>query len=125
MLIRRRKKQIVHLREIKLDHRIIWTSTRRPVFRVSDHTRLKPIYRTQLQRLARMLEFGVQQVYQLYFPIRLRGCVGWSEPLTFACSYVRFSLNTVHKYDNVYYEINQAGVIIVFQCFHTLPRSVN
>ena len=40
MLIRRRKKQMVNLR----DHRIIWTSTRRPVFGASDHARLKPTY---------------------------------------------------------------------------------
>ena len=40
MLISRRKKQIVNLR----GHRIIWTSTRRPVFGVSDHARLKPTY---------------------------------------------------------------------------------
>ena len=45
---------------------------------------------TQLQRLARMLKFCVEQVYQLYFNtwerttkplIRLCGCVGWSAPL--------------------------------------------
>ena len=47
----------------------------------------------------------------------------------FACSYVRFSLDTVHMYDNVLngpsdYEINQAGVIITFQCFHTLARDL-
>ena len=34
--------------------------------------------------------------------IRLRGCVGWSVPMMFACSYVRFSLDTVHKNDNVH-----------------------
>ena len=32
--------------------------------------------------------------------ISLRGCVGWSAPLMFACSYIRFSLDTVHKYDD-------------------------
>ena len=50
--------------------------------------------------------------------IRLRGCVGWSAPLMFACSYVRFSLDTVHKNDNVHcmtirpsdYEINQVSL---------------
>ena len=34
--------------------------------------------------------------------IRLRGCVGWSAPLMCACSYVRFSLDMVHKNDNVH-----------------------
>ena len=35
--------------------------------------------------------------------IRLRmECVGWSGPLMFACSYVRFSLDKVHKNDNVH-----------------------
>ena len=33
--------------------------------------------------------------------IRQRGCVGWSAPLMFACSYVGFSVDTVHKNDNV------------------------
>ena len=50
--------------------------------------------------------------------IRLRGCVGWSAPLVFVCSYVRFSLDTVHKNDNVHcmairpsdYEINQVSL---------------
>ena len=88
---------------------------------------------TQLQRLARMLKFCVEQVYQLYFNtwerttkplIRLCGCVGWSAPLMIACSYVRFSLDTLHKLRPSDYEINQAGVIIIFQCFHTLVRSV-
>ena len=60
---------------------------------------------TQLQRLARMLKFCVEQVYQLYFNtwerttkllIRLCGCVDWSAPLMFACSYVLFSLDTLH-----------------------------
>ena len=88
---------------------------------------------TQLQRLARMLKFCVEQVYQLYFNIwerttkpliRLCGCVGWSAPLMFACSYVRFSLDRLHKLRPSDYEINQAGVIIIFQYFHTLARSV-
>ena len=51
--------------------------------------------------------------------IRLRGCVGWSAPLIFECNYVRFSLDTAHKYDNCHY-----NNCIVFQCFHTLARSV-
>ena len=50
--------------------------------------------------------------------IRLRGCIGWSASLMFACSYVRFSLDTVHKNDNVHsmtirpsdYEINQVSL---------------
>ena len=50
--------------------------------------------------------------------IRLRGCIGWSATLMFACSYVRFSLDTVHKNDNVHcmslrpsdYEINQVSL---------------
>ena len=88
---------------------------------------------TQLQILARMLKFCVEQVYQLYFNtwerttkplIRLCGYVGWSALLMFACSYVRFSLDTLHKLRPSDYEINQAGVIIIFQCFHTLARSV-
>ena len=33
--------------------------------------------------------------------INLRGCVGWSASLIFECNYVRFSLDTAHKYDNV------------------------
>ena len=87
---------------------------------------------TQLQRLARMLKFCVELVYQLYLNtwerttkplIRLCGCVGWSAPLMFACSYVRFSLDTL-KLRPSNYEINQAVVIIIFQCFHTLARSV-
>ena len=51
--------------------------------------------------------------------IRLRGCVGWSAPLIFECNYVRFSLDTAHNYDNCHY-----NNCIVFQCFHTLARSV-
>ena len=43
--------------------------------------------------------------------VRLRGCI----PLIFECSYVRFSLDTAHKYDNCHY-----NNCIVFQCFHTL-----
>ena len=50
--------------------------------------------------------------------IRLRGCVGWFAPLMFACSYVRFSHDTVHKNYNVNcmtirpsdYEINQVSL---------------
>ena len=88
---------------------------------------------TQLLRIARTLKFCVEQVYQLYFNtwerttkllIRLCECVGWFAPLMFACSYVRFSLDTLHKLRLSDYEINQAGVIIFFQCFHTLARSV-
>ena len=51
--------------------------------------------------------------------IRLRRCVSWSAPLIFECNYVRFSLDTAHKYDNCHY-----NNCIVFQCFHTLARSV-
>ena len=36
-------------------------------------------------------------------------------PLIFECNYVRFSLDTAHKYDNCHYDN-----CIVFQCFHTL-----
>ena len=88
---------------------------------------------TQLQRLARMLKFCVEQVYQSYFNtwgrttkplIRLCGYIGWSAPLMFACSYVRFSLDTLHKLRPSDYEVNPAGVVIIFQCFHTLARSV-
>ena len=88
---------------------------------------------TQLQRLARIQKFCVEQVYQLYFNtwerttkplIRLCRCVGWSAPLMFACSYRRFSLDTLHKLRPFDFEINQAVVIIIFQCFHTLARSV-
>ena len=43
-LIKRRKKQYVNLREWNWITEIIWTSTRRPVFRVCDHARLKPTY---------------------------------------------------------------------------------
>ena len=43
----------------------------------------------------------------------------WSAPLIFECNYVRFSLDTAHKYDNCHY-----NNCIVFQCFHTLARSV-
>ena len=50
---------------------------------------------------------------------RLRGCVGWSTPVIFECNYVRFSLDTALKYDNCHY-----NNCIVFQCFHTLGRSV-
>ena len=42
--------------------------------------------------------------------IRLRRC---------ECNYVRFSLDTARKYDNCHY-----NNCIVFQCFHTLARSV-
>ena len=52
--------------------------------------------------------------------IRLRGCVGWPGPLIFECNYVRFSLDTAHKYNNCH-----NNNCIVFQCFHTLARSVN
>ena len=83
---------------------------------------------TQLQRLARMLKIlrGASLSIILSWErttkplFRLRGCVGWSAPLMFACCYVRFSLDTLQSD----YEINQAGVIIIFQCFHTLVRSV-
>ena len=44
LIIRRKKKQYVNLREWNWITEIIWTSTRRPVFRVSDHARLKPTY---------------------------------------------------------------------------------
>ena len=47
--------------------------------------------------------------------IRLCGCVGWSAPLMFACSFVRFSLDTVHNLRPSDYEINQAGIIIIVQ----------
>ena len=49
--------------------------------------------------------------------IRLCGCVGWSAPLMFACSYVRFSLDTLHKLRPPDYENNQASVIIIFNVF--------
>ena len=51
--------------------------------------------------------------------IRLRGCVGWSAPLIFECNYVRFSLDTAHKYGNCH-----CNNCIVFQSFHTLARSI-
>ena len=64
---------------------------------------------TQLQRLvqqnAKILRLASVSII-LYCErtvkalIRLRRCVGWSAPLMFACSYVRFSLDTVHKNDN-------------------------
>ena len=50
----------------------------------------------------------------------------WSASLMFACSYARFSLDTIHKNDNVqdHHEMKLSGVIIIFQCFHTLASSV-
>ena len=44
--------------------------------------------------------------------IRLRGCVGWSALLIFECNYVRFSLDTAHKYDNCHY--NNCVVFAMF-----------
>ena len=84
---------------------------------------------TQLQRLARILRGASLSIilsWELTTKplIRLCGCVGWSAPLMFACSNVRFSLDTPHKLRPSDDEINQAGVIIIFQCFHTMARSV-
>ena len=74
----------------------------------------------QLQRLARKLaslSIILSRERTTKALIRLRGCVGWSAPLIFECSYVRVSLDTAHKYDNCHYKD-----CIVFQCFHTLAR---
>ena len=47
-------------------------------------------------------------------------------PLMFACSYVRFSLDTLHKLRPSDYEINQAGVLIIFNVFTPwLGRSID
>ena len=121
----KKKKKHVNLGERNLITEIIWTSTRRPVFRVSDHARLKPTYSvTEISSVnAEILRVGSLSLILSWEPtikalIRLRGCVGWSAPLMFACSYVRFSLDTVHKNDNVHcmtirpshYEINQVSL---------------
>ena len=92
---------------MKLDHRNL-DLNEKTVFRVSDHARLKPTYSvTEISKNAEILRITSLSII-LYWEltikalIKLRGCVGWSVPLMFACSYVRFSLDTVHKYDNVH-----------------------
>ena len=122
------KKRIINLREMKLDQ--LSGPQREDLFSVSDHARLKPTYSvTEISWDAEILR-GASLSIKLSWErttkplIRLCGCVGWSSPLMFACSYVRFSLDMLHKLRPSDYEINQAGVIIIFQCFHTLARSV-
>ena len=125
MLFRRRKN--VNLREMNLAHRnCLGLNARRPVFGVYDHARLKPtcsVTESTCSSKAEIVCSSLSLILSRWRTtkalIRLRGCVGWSAPLIFECNYVRFSLNTAHKYDNCHY-----NNCIVFQCFHTLARSV-
>ena len=58
------KKRIVNLREMKMDHRNYPDLNEKTCFQAFRPCKTP----TQLQRLARMLKFCVEQVYQLYFP---------------------------------------------------------
>ena len=126
MLFRRRKN--VNLRETKLAHRnYLGLNARRPVFGVYDQARLKPtcsVTESTCSKQAEILRVATLSIIlsrgrTTKALIRLHGCVGWHAPLIFECNYVRFSLDTAHKYDNCHY-----NNWIVFQSFHTLARSV-
>ena len=65
MLIIRGKKRIVNLREMKLGHKKYLDLNEKTCFQAFRQGSNQP---TQLQRLARMLKFCVEQVYQLYLP---------------------------------------------------------
>ena len=112
MLFRRRKNvNLTRLREMKLAHRnYLGLNARRAVFGVYDHARPKPTCSVTESTCSSKAEIlRVASLSIIHVPsrgrttkalIRLRGCVGWSAPLIFECNYVRFSLDTAHKYDN-------------------------
>ena len=100
---------------------------------VSDHARLKSTWPAELQRLARKLKFACSKFINYTFQranskvlIRLCRCRGWSAPLLFTCSYIRFSRHSPERplrQSFNYYEINQAGVIIMIALLFFFSKS--
>ena len=121
---------------MKLAHRNhMGLNARRPILRVYDHARLKPtcsVTESTCSKKAEILRVASLSIIlsrgrTTKALIRLRGCVGWSAPLIFKCNLVRFSLDAAHKYDKDAahkYDNCHYNNCIVFQCFHTLARSV-
>ena len=108
MLIIRKNKQIVNLRETKLDHRnylALNAKTCLQGFRpCKTQTNLLSLELRQNAEILRVVNLSIilswkQTIKAL---IRLRGCLGWSAPLMVTCRFVRFLLDMVHKYDNVH-----------------------